>query len=399
MPKYLLWSFLILAIISIDGGRIPFHPLTEIKCLIYLLFSWYPLLFFISNFKTIKKECKILTYSYLYIILFCIIGLIRMIFKDTELYPVDTFQNITANLAFGWFFISIKRPKTLYYFINFSLRKWPILFVIILLPFYNIGFLRSYLFFFLPFLLLFRFASLKSKLTFTLFFIYFLLYPGQRINLLYLIIIGFIILIDRISIGLTNKSSKIIIITCFLIPIACIIAYLIFGFNILDFGSYMKSEHQYGGENLFDDTRTFLYEESINSIVTNGTWLFGETPAYGYTSLWYSNYIDATHTISRLAEAGIVNIYVWFGIIGLLSFTILFIYICKLSLKSNSKIIWMLGIYISAYYTISWIGNCNIWITPPRIVLFLIMGFIYYSIKNKLTQQEIQDYIKKMLKS
>lgn len=399
MPKYLLWSFLILAVISIDGGRIPFHPLTEIKCIIYLLFSCYPIWFFFSNFHTLKKECKILTYSYIYVITLCIIGLFKMLYKETGLYPVDTFQNISATLAFGWFFVSLKKPISLCELINFSLKKWPILFFILLLPFYNIGFLRNYLFFLLPFLLFFKFASLKSKLTFTLFLFFFFLYPGQRIDLLYIIIIVLVIITKEILPIQEYKHAKITIILCFIAPIASVLAYFINGFNILNFESYMVSNKQYGNENLFDDTRTFLYEESINSILNNGTWLLGETPAFGYTSQWYTNFTDSTHTISRLSEAGIVNIYVWFGLIGLLSFTVFFIYICKLSLHSNSKIIWLLGIYTAIFYAISWIGNCNIWITNSRIVLFLIMGFIYYSSKHKLPHSALENYIKKMLKS
>ena len=230
------------------------------------------------------------------------------------------------------------------------------------------------------------------------FLIFTILYPGQRINLLYFFIVIFIILVQKCNLVNPIKLNKVIAYSLISLPILCVFVYFLLGFNILDFGSYIDNTSvKYGDEDLFDDTRTFIFEESIMSLKNHGTWFLGETPAFGYESIWRTSRFGTISTLYRLSEVAIVNIYVWFGVLGLISFVALFIDITKKAVLFNNINISFMGTWVAIYFFMCWIGNCNAWVSNDAIIIYIIMGFILRVKKENWTNKEIKLYIRQTL--
>lgn len=398
IPKYVLYSFLLLPILTIPLTRIPFHPMVEIQFILFTILGLYPFCIFFKNIKLLLRNCKFLTYGYILILISCAIGIIRHIIKPSEgLLLFDIYKAYMALLSMAWIFVPIIDKSTLGQVVHFCFRKVFAVWLLVLLPFYRIGFTVSYLEIFLPFLLFYKFASRKVRIILILYSICFFIYPGQRTNLLMFLMVWAIFLLEKISFLRTKTTMKILSWTFYLMPFVCILLFMYKGFNIFDFSSYLNSEEQYGQEKLFDDTRTGLYIESYNSIMNHGTWLFGETPALGYDSLWRSQYYLTTHVIQRYCEVCIVNIYVWFGLLGLVLFCYFWGDIVKKSLNLGSTIAVLLGTYISLYYMVCWLENCNCWISVRAIFVYLFIGYIIQAKKMNMTGYDMEKEFQKML--
>lgn len=320
-------------------------------------------------------------------------------FVANDLYPVEVFQNYTSLLTFGYFFVSYQNKNSLKQTINFSLKYLVPLIIFIFLPFYKIGFIRNLLFYFLPFMFFHKYASMKYKYVLIALVIFTFMYPGQRISLLYILLMILIIMIQKLCFAHIISINKQLICLLCIFPFFAIFIYIFCGINILDFNAYINdgTSIHYGNESLFDDTRTFIYEESITSLIKHNTWLLGETPAFGYESLWRTNRFDSILIKSRLAEVAIVNIYVWFGFIGLIGYTYLYIYISKKISSTNNKILSSLGVWIAIFFLISWIENCNAWITNISIITYMIMGISLRAINENWSTNELELYIKHTL--
>ena len=68
------------------------------------------------------------------------------------------------------------------------------------------------------------------------------------------------------------------------------------------------------------DTRTFIYEEVLESAMRNDYWIFGRTPARGNDSAVFgAATFELTRRYERLAnEVGVANVFTWMGVIGVL---------------------------------------------------------------------------------
>ncbi len=127
------------------------------------------------------------------------------------------------------------------------------------------------------------------------------------------------------------------------------------GFNLLQdsgFSYELSSSNNNKDENLFDDTRTFIYYEVIESAIDNDYWLWGRTPARGndtHTFL-FEEFNDDHHrpVQERFAnEIGAANAFTHFGIIGLFIILLLYYRAAYLALyKSRSYYMKLIGVFI-----------------------------------------------------
>lgn len=398
IPKYVLYSFLLLQILTIPLTKIPFHPMVEIQAVLYTILGAYPLCVFLKNYKYLKDNCKFLTYVYVLVLISCLIGLIKLYYVQSEgLLLFDIYKTYMALFSIAWIFIPIIDNLALHQVVQFCFKKVFIIWILVLLPFYRIGFTASYLEIFLPFLLFFNIASTRVKVILVLYALFFILFPGQRSNLLLFISVFIILLFKYIPLLKTKNAMRLMGWIFYFIPIICILLFIVKGFNVFDFSSYLNGEEQYGQENLFDDTRTGLYLESYNSIINHGTWMFGESPSFGYDSIWRSQYYSITSSIQRYCEVCVINIYVWYGLVGLLLFCYLFFLIIKKAFNSQSPIIITLGLYISLFYMMCWVENCNCWVSVRFIFVYLFIGFILQIKKTNMSNKGTEHYFKKML--
>ena len=139
------------------------------------------------------------------------------------------------------------------------------------------------------------------------------------------------------------------------------------------------------------DTRTFIYEEVLESAIDNNYWLLGRTPARGNDSFTFGVYAyDLTGRNERLAnEVGLANIFTWTGVVGVLLYTLIFFRASFLAVnRSKNTYVKLLGIYISFRWLFAWIED----ISDVSLNYFMIMTMIglcfSYSFRN-MTDNEV----------
>lgn len=209
IPKYVLYSFLLLQILTIPLTKIPFHPMVEIQAVLYTILGVYPLCVFLKNYKCLKDNCKFLTYVYILVLISCLMGLIKLYYVHSEgLLLFDIYKTYMALFSIAWIFIPIIDNLALHQVVQFCFKKAFIIWILVLLPFYRIGFTASYLEIFLPFLLFFNIASTRVKVILVLYALCFILFPGQRSNLLLFISVFIILLFKYIPLLKTKNAMR-----------------------------------------------------------------------------------------------------------------------------------------------------------------------------------------------
>lgn len=158
---------------------------------------------------------------------------------------------------------------------------------------------------------------------------------------------------QRISVGLIKITHLVL----FALPL--FLAFLAFatGYNV--FADVLQEDDKYefrgaNGEtaNLASDTRTFLYQEVITSLVNNGTLITGE----GASGKYRSDFFNEHGTGRYSSEVGILNIILYSGLIGAvlyLSFLLLVSYYGIY--RSNNWLSKMFGLLISVRWTLLFI--------------------------------------------
>ena len=176
-------------------------------------------------------------------------------------------------------------------------------------------------------------------------------------------------------------------------------------FNVFNSKSYM-GEITYGNENLTEDTRTFLYQEAIESSIKNNHVIFGRTFGYGYDSFWQTSRAEALgkriaiHNLAqRNAEVFIINIYTWMGIIGICLFTVLFF---KASLQAinyaNNIYVRYIGVLVSLQWIFCWIENSMTIVNFNQIIMWMEIAICLSPYWRKMTNEEFKITMKNILK-
>ena len=165
---------------------------------------------------------------------------------------------------------------------------------------------------------------------------------------------------------------KLIHCLCFGIPITLLFLGISGTFNI--FEELSKNEDKYiekkivNGqvveENLSADTRTFIYEEVIESAVKHNYVIWGRTPARGNDSDIFGTLtaeILKTGKYERHTnELCHPNIFTWLGIIGVILYSLIYLRSSYLAVyKSNNIYIKFLGCFIAFRWAFGWIEDIN----------------------------------------
>ena len=165
-----------------------------------------------------------------------------------------------------------------------------------------------------------------------------------------------------------KKFINLFFIICYVVP--CILLYLgISGtFNIFadtyesNTGKYTNVIVDENGniteEDALTDTRTFIYEEVIESAVNNGYIIEGRTPARGNDSSYFGG-SDLTGRNERPRnELCHLSIFTWLGIIGLILYSLFYFRASYLAVyKSNSIALKLLGCYVAFRWMYGWVED------------------------------------------
>ena len=156
----------------------------------------------------------------------------------------------------------------------------------------------------------------------------------------------------------------------------------------------VKSKKQgYGDEeSLTADTRTFLYVEVFKSLLTTGNLVVGE----GGSGKYKSDYFDTVgdHRGRYSSEVGFLNVLLYSGIIGLIIyFLILFLSSYYAIYKSNNFLCKMLGLLISARWSLFFIEEFTSF-DLNTLFTWITIGLVSSIAFRSLTDNELKLYFK-----
>lgn len=179
-------------------------------------------------------------------------------------------------------------------------------------------------------------------------------------------------------------------------------------FNVFNMQDYVKGDISAVGTdnagnrvelNVMEDTRTFLYEEVLESAIDNNYWLLGRTPARGNDS--YSTFgllaVELTGRYERLAnEVGLANVFTWTGLVGVILYMLIFFRASYLAVNRSRNIYAkMLGIYVAFRWLYSWIEDINSF-TLNYFMLMIIIGLCFSESFRNMSNKDIMIWVRGM---
>lgn len=395
--------FILLIIFSEFVGKILPGKLPQVyNYIFYILLGFTCLLYYCSNFRRIHNDNKLLSYIYIYIIIYIIAGFIKQYFVPSGLFPFFRLSISMALLSLGSIFIF----KYENYLIAKTFRIWwkyiPIVFICfwwILEPSQYI----QVLYFSLFYLFMFPFFNIKRKITIVV-AILFITIGGmqQRIDFVN-IAISLLLFLTVFSIRKLSKSFFIIVFRgLMIVPFFFVILFWTNGFNILKLDQFIDDEVELAGK-LNDDTRSFLYEEAWLSGMNNNNLIQGRTPFYGYDSHFADNregdaFIVKGQIAQRISEVFIVNTLTWFGIVGVIIFFLFYYKVGMNALENtHNPYLAVFSIYIGLFWIESWVGHILFVPNTSYILLCMIIGMCNNPLLQKMKPKEMKIYIQKLL--
>lgn len=372
--------------------------------IVYILFGFTCLLYYLRYFKRIHNENKIISWIYIYIIVYIILGGIKQFFIPSGIFPFFRLSISMALLSIGAIFIFRYENRIIAKTFHLWWKIIPFIFICtfwVLEPSQYIKILSFCLFY----LFLLPFLRIKRKLI-VIMGILFIIINGmeQRIDFINIILCFILLFIIKYIKNIPKVFFLLNFRILMFIPILFVITFYITGFNILKLDQFIDNEVQLAGQ-LNADTRSFLYEEAWLSGINNNNLVVGRTPFYGYDSNFAENREGDSLLVKgqksqRISEVFIVNLLTWFGLIGIIFFFILYYKIGTNTLKkSQNPFLFVFSIYIAFFWIESWIGNILFTPNSSYILLCIVIAICIDPRFQKMNFKEIRIYINKILNS
>lgn len=147
-------------------------------------------------------------------------------------------------------------------------------------------------------------------------------------------------------------------------------------YNVFEFGEGLSGNYEINSvsgkltEDLVSDTRTGIYMDSWNSLSNNNAVIWGVSPARGYEcSTAYATFeilrqVGNTRGLQNFrlerssSEVGIINIFCWEGILGVILFSLLFFRASYLAIyKSNNVYVKAFGVFCAFRWLMSFVED------------------------------------------
>jgi hypothetical protein len=133
------------------------------------------------------------------------------------------------------------------------------------------------------------------------------------------------------------------------------------------------------------DTRTFIYEEVLESAIDNNYWLLGRTPARGNDSYTFGVYAyELTGRNERLSnEVGLANIFTWTGLVGVVIYMIIFFRATYLAVnRSRNLFSKLIGVYVAFRWLFAWIEDISDFSLNYFMIMTMLGLCFSYSFRN-----------------
>ncbi len=202
------------------------------------------------------------------------------------------------------------------------------------------------------------------------------------------------------------KNKKIILgiaITMMIAPIVFFILGISGIFNIFKIEEEFDLEGKYelqtseGDEySVLTDTRTFLYVEELQSAINNNYVILGRSTARGYDSISFGDETDKALGIKRgerqICETSILNIFNYFGIIGVTIYFFIFFRASFLAIyKSKNIFVPAIGVYIAFRWIFAWIEDFSRF-DLNYLFLWIFIGICYSPIFRNMSNYDIKKW-------
>jgi len=184
-----------------------------------------------------------------------------------------------------------------------------------------------------------------------------------------------------------------------------ILFYLAFtgSFNVFKMNDYIHGDYttettkkgEVVVENLLTDTRTILYEEVLLSALKNNYLVFGRTPARGNDTDFWEDQTEITGKNERFSnESGILNVFTWTGIIGLLLYFLVFYKATYLAInKSNNIYSKMIGIFLAFRWLWSWVSEYSAF-ELSYLSIWILVAMSYSKSFRNMNNNEFKIWIR-----
>lgn len=204
---------------------------------------------------------------------------------------------------------------------------------------------------------------------------------------------------------LVDKFFKFLHFILLLLPLILLILGLLNIFNVFKMDEYIKGDFTVktvvDGKSvdgkLTQDTRTFIYVETINSAIKNDYVLFGRTPANGYDSTYfgdYNKYELGTGKQQRFSsEVSILNFFTWNGLIGVVIYFLVFLHSSYLSIyKSNNYYIKIIGLFVTFRWALSFIEDFNLF-DIQYLFLWILISMCYSKSFREMNDNQFKTWL------
>ncbi len=164
----------------------------------------------------------------------------------------------------------------------------------------------------------------------------------------------------------------------------------------------LKSEVNEIEYSALQDTRTFLYVEEISSALKYDYVLQGRSIARGYESEFFGPSIDEAAGLQRgergACETSILNIFNYFGIIGVVSYFLIFFGASYYAIfKSRNRFVPIVGLAVAFRWVYAWVEDFSRF-DLNMLMLFVMIGICYSPFFRNLDNKEFKYWINSIIR-
>ena len=166
----------------------------------------------------------------------------------------------------------------------------------------------------------------------------------------------------------------------FFVPVLLLVLGLTSTFNIFAYTSQMDigtvTDSVGRQVRLSGDTRSFLYREIIASVMKSNNVIFGESSSGSYKSFYFFDTGGAIRDRRYASEVGILNIFLYYGLLGVVSYFLLLYCVSRTAIvRSNNHISKMFGVLIASRWALSFIEEYTRY-DMNFFFFWLVMGLV-----------------------
>ena len=176
-------------------------------------------------------------------------------------------------------------------------------------------------------------------------------------------------------------------------------------FNVFKIDEYIKSNKlEYKGDtekegyqqSLNSDSRTFIYEEVLESAIKYEYWVLGRTPARGNETIFFADFFEE---ISGKAErykneANVPNVFTWMGIVGLFLYFLIFYKASYLAInRSNNFFSKIIGLFVAFRWMYSWVEDYYSF-GMNEFIIWVMIGICLSESFRNMSDSEVKLWIR-----